>query len=149
MPIQTTRLLQFSRQFKKFYAHRFRSLLEESGLTMREMDVLLFLANNPLYDTARDIADLRGLSKSQVSQAVDLLAAEGLLLRTPDVYDRRIIHLSITPEGLPLSQAAQAAQADCVQHLLAGLTPEQEAQLATILHIVLDNGDRLSKEAEA
>lgn len=147
MQIQSTRLLQFSKQFKKFYAHQFLSVLERTGLSMREVDVMLFLANNPDYDTARDITEFRGLSKSQVSQAVDLLAAEGLLLRTPDLADRRVIHLSITEDGAPLAGEMLAVQAQCVQKLLSGLTEAQVAQLSATLETVLDNGMRLAEEA--
>ena len=145
MQISSTRLLQFSQQFKKFYAHQFLPLLKESGLSMREMDVLLFLANN--FDTARDITEFRGLSKSQVSQAVDLLAAEGLLLRTPDTDDRRVVHLSVTPEGMPLARKAQSVQTACGDQLFAGLTPEQEQLLHTTLETVLVNASRLAEEA--
>ena len=113
MQIQSTRLLQFAQQFKKFYAYQFAPLLKRSGLSMREVDVLLFLVNTPGYDTARDIAEFRGLSKSQVSQAVDLLAAEGLLQRAPDHTDRRVIHLSITPDGMPRAEEAQICLAAC------------------------------------
>jgi len=142
----TTRLLQFYQQFKKFYTRRFAALLEQSQLSMREMDILLFLINNPGYDTARDITEYRGISKSQVSQAVDLLYAEGLLHRTADESDRRIIHLSLTKEGLPLAMAAQAVQNACAQDLLFGLTQAQQEQLKYMLNVVLDNGERLAED---
>ena len=142
-----TRLLKFFKEFSKYHDCRYTSLAAEHGLSMREVDVLLFLANNPGYDTARDITEYRGLSKSQVSQAVDLLAAEGFLLRTPDAADRRIIHLSITEEGLPMAMQAQVIQASCGQQLLAGLTPEQGDLLHSILETVLDNASRLAEEA--
>lgn len=145
MEISTTRILQFSQQFKKFYARQFAPLVQKSRLSMRELDVLLFLANNPNYDTARDIAEFRTLAKSQVSQAVELLAAEGLLQRTPDGNDRRVIHLSITSEGMPLAREAQEIQARCGQQLFAGLTAEQILQLRTILEVVLLNGEQLEE----
>lgn len=145
--MNTTRLLQFSKQFQKFYANRFAALLERRQLSMREMDVLLFLVNNPGYDTARDITEFRGISKSQVSQAVDLLTAEGLLQRTPDTADRRVVHLSLTEDGAPLAAEALAIQSACVQQLISGLTTEQQEQLKVMLDIVLDNGARLAEEA--
>ena len=125
MSTNYTRLLQFSQQFGKFYACQFTPLLERTGLTMREVHVLLFLANNPDYDTARDVTLYRGMSKSQVSQAVELLCAEGLLQRTPDGTDRRMVHLSITPEGRPLARECQGLQEHCGARLLDGLSPEQ------------------------
>ena len=147
MSTNYTRLLQFSQQFGKFYACQFTPLLERTGLTMREVHVLLFLANNPDYDTARDVTLYRGMSKSQVSQAVELLCAEGLLQRTPDGTDRRMVHLSITPEGRPLARECQGLQEHCGARLLDGLSLKQVGQLRELLETVLDNGARLAEEA--
>lgn len=147
MPANYTRLLQFSQQFGKFYAYQFAPLLERTGLTMREVHVLLYLANNPGYDTARDVTLYRGMSKSQVSQAVELLCAEGLLQRTPDEADRRMVHLSITQAGQPLARECQVLQERCGTRLLDGLSPEQVRQLRDLLETVLDNGAHLAEEA--
>ena len=70
-----TRLLLFFQQYTAYCDRQFQPLLEEMDLTMREVHVLLFLANNPDYDTARDITVLRGISKSQVSQAAIIHSA--------------------------------------------------------------------------
>lgn len=148
MSIHSTRLLQFFQHFEAFYNRQFAPLLERSGLSMREVRVLLFLANNPDYDTARDITVLRGISKSQVSQAVELLAAEGLLARTPDPADRRVVHLSITETGRPLAGECQAMQERCVGRLLTGLAPEEVQALEGLLETVLDNGARLAGEVD-
>ena len=43
------------------------------GITRMELDILLFLANNPCFDTATEIVEIRYLSKSQVSSSVKLL----------------------------------------------------------------------------
>ena len=102
MSTNYTRLLQFSQQFGKFYACQFTPLLERTGLTMREVHVLLFLANNPDYDTARDVTLYRGMSKSQVSQAVELLCAEGLLQRTP--RGRRATREAYRYLGVPMPE---------------------------------------------
>lgn len=147
MATQYTRLLQFYQHFEKFYTHQFSDFLDRTGLSIREAHVLLFLANNPDYDTARDITVLRGISKSQVSQAVELLAAEGFLLRMPDAADRRVVHLTISPDGWPLARECQAIQERCAAQLLTGLTLEQIDQLKLLLETVLDNGARLAEEA--
>lgn len=146
--MNSTKLLQFSKQFGKYCAHRFAPLCAEYGLTIREVDILLFLANNPCYTTARDITEYRGISKSQVSQAVDFLVELGFLTRTADVDDRRLLHLSITAEGQPVTQKALAIQAECGTQLLTGLTPAQQDQLQELLDIVLENGLRLNEETE-
>lgn len=109
--------------------------------------MLLFLANNPQYDTARDVTEFRGLSKSQVSQAVELLVAEGLVSRTPDSSDRRVVHLSLTEEAGPLAREAQALQNSCAARLLSGFGPKESDQLLTFLERVLENGRILAEEA--
>lgn len=44
-----------------------------------DVDILLFLANNPCFDTATDIIEVRYLSKSQVSSSIKLLEQCGYL----------------------------------------------------------------------
>ena len=146
MPTHYTRLLQFSQQFGKFYVREFTPLLKETGLSMREIHVLLFLANNPQFDTARDITEFRSISKSQVSQAVDYLAAEGILSRTPDPFDRRVVHLSITEYGQTYAERCQEIQIACGHRLLSGLSAEDKTQLYHLLDMVLTNSEHLFTE---
>ena len=49
--------------------------------------------------TAADIAELRMLSKGNVSQGVESLIQNGYLERFPDLSDRRRIHLSLTAQS--------------------------------------------------
>ena len=42
---------------KRLYGQRIQPVCEAYGLTRMEMDILLFLANNPAFDTARDIVE--------------------------------------------------------------------------------------------
>ena len=74
--ITIAQLTRLPRKFSKYYDRQFLPLLEKTGISMRELHVLLFLANHPGQDTARDVTELRGLAKSQVSQAVEALMAE-------------------------------------------------------------------------
>lgn len=149
MSISYTRILQFYQNYSRFYCRRFAPLLERSGLSMREINVLLFFANNPGYDTAREVTQYRGLSKSQVSQAVDLLCAQGLLERQTDPSDRRVVHLHLTEEARPLTREAQTIQASCTAQLLDGFSSEETEQFCGFLERVLDNASSLAKETEA
>ena len=144
----TTRFLQFSKQFGKYCEHRFTPLSQRHGLSMREINVLLFLANNPGFDTARDITEYRGISKSQVSQAVEFLVELSYLTRTPDPDDRRLLHLALTEEGLALARECKAVQARCGQDLLDGMTEDQVRQLQELWDMVMANGERLSREVD-
>ena len=146
MTLSYTRLLQFYKQFGKFYARQFSDFSARTGLSMREIHVLLFLANNPGYDTARDIVELRGLAKSQVSQAVELLVSRDLLRRVADGADRRVVHLEITEAGAPLAARCQAIQAACGHRLLESLTPEESDQFSRLLAKVFARAEQLTEK---
>ena len=149
MAINGSRLLRASRQFKRFYERQFLPLLEREQLTMREIHVLLFLVNHPDFDTARDVAELRGLPKSQVSSAVDLLVERGLLWRLPDQEDRRVVHLAITEAGVTLGREAREIQTACWKELLSPLTTAESARFQALLEKVLDGMDRQVREGGA
>ena len=142
--IPIAQLTRLPRTFMKYYDRQFLPLLEQTGLTMREIHVLLFLANHPGQDTARDVTELRGLAKSQVSQAVEVLTSRGVLARRADREDRRIIHLEITAEGRPLAREAQALQCACGKRLLAGLSEEEQAVFLNLLERVLRETETLT-----
>ena len=93
------------------------------------------------------MTEFRGLSKSQVSQAVEFLAAEGFLRRAPDRTDRRIVHLTLTEAGASLARECQAIQTACARRLLDGLSPAEETQFFALLETVLNNGALLAEEA--
>ena len=141
-------LTRLPRTFGKYYDRQFLPLLERTGLSMREIHVLLFLVNHPGQDTARDVTERRGLAKSQVSQAVEVLTGMGLLARRADGEDRRVIHLEITEQGAPLAREAQAVQAACGRLLLAGLTEEERTVFLDLLERVLRKTEELSAEKE-
>ena len=113
---------------------------------MREIHVVLFLANHPARDTARDVTELRGLAKSQVSAAVDLLAARELLRRRPDKADRRVIHLALTDAGAALAREGQKLQSTCLDALFAGLTQSEAERFQELLEKVLTSAEVRLKE---
>lgn len=146
MKVNSTRLLWVVQQFRRYYDRQFTDLLARSGLTMREMDVTLFLTNNPGHDTARDVTELRGLSKSQVSAAVDLLAERGLLDRLPDRADRRVVHLALTEAGAALARQGRQIQSACLEKLFSGLTPAETDRNQQLLEKVLTGAETQLRE---
>ncbi len=53
-------LTRFSQYFRRFYARQFTPLMERTGLTIRDIMVLLFLANHPEQDTAGGSSENHG-----------------------------------------------------------------------------------------
>ena len=89
--------LIIGRKLNKTYNRYLGEVSEIYGLNRMEINVLLFLYNNPGYDTASDIVELRSFPKSNVSKAVDVLTGRNYLEGITDKEDRRIIHLRNMP----------------------------------------------------
>ena len=124
-----------SQGLRKLYCGLFTSMLESWGLTQLEADILLFLANNPEYDTARDIVEVRHLAKSHVSAGIEALAGRGLLEREKLAGNRKTIHLRLT------EAAGQAVQRQYGELLLAGLAEGEREELFRLLERIGENVD--------
>ncbi len=121
-------------------------MLDRHGLTQLEVDILLFLANNPAYDTARDIVEKRHLAKSHVSVGVDALAARGMLDRRKREGNRKTIHLCLTAAAAPVVEEGRAVQQQYAGMLLQGFSGEERRELFRLLDKVSENVDRVLTE---
>ena len=80
-----------------------------------------------------------GIDRSDVVAAINELADEKLVERTPDPDDRRRNVITITPSGLQQLQRLDSALAEVQDQLLAPLSMEERKELARLLTIVLDH----------
>lgn len=104
-----------------------------------EVDVVLFLGNNPGYDTASDMVQLCQLTKSHVSKAVDRLTELGYITQERDQQNRRKVHLLLTEAAQPLLKAGQAAQKRFVDALTRGLSKEEKDIAKRVLEKMIEN----------
>ena len=135
-----------SQGLRKLYCNLFTPLLERQGLTQLEMDILLFLANNPACDTARDIVEKRHLAKSHVSVGVDSLAARGLLNRQMRPGNRKTIHLCLTDAAAPVVEEGRNVQTHYANILLNGFSEAERSELFRLLDKVGRNVDQVLSE---
>lgn len=94
-------------------------------MTRIELDILLFLANNPCFDTATDIIEIRYLSKSQVSSTIKLLEKKGYLRKEYADGNRKTAHLKLCPNAGDIIRDGKAAQEDFVAALLEGFSKSE------------------------
>ena len=80
---------------ESLYTKTVSPVCEKYGLTYMEFTVLMFLANNPQFDTAAEVVKYRHLTKSHVSMSVRSLQGRGLIRGEYREPNRRTIHLSI------------------------------------------------------
>lgn len=130
-----------SRGLSKLYNRLFTPLLAKYGLTQTEADILMFLANNPGYDTAHDIVEQRHLAKSHISSGVEALAGRGLLERYQHEGNRKTIHLRLTEAASPIIKEGRCLQKRYGRLLFAGLSKSEIHQLMRLLDHVAQNVD--------
>ncbi len=138
MTIQET-LLTGMRNAKLLYAKSFDPLVRKYGVAQLQWDILLFLHHNPGFDTAQSICDLRGLSKSNVSNAVEELVQRGYLVRSRDGGNRRVVHLAVTEAAKPLITEGLETQQSFFGALLKGLDGAERRQAAALFAKINDN----------
>ena len=127
------------RSLTKAYNKHLGEVSDSYGLNRMEINVLLFLYNNPGYDTASDIVELRSFPKSNVSKAVDALTGRGYLEGITDKEDRRIIHLRICPPALEAVKAARERQEDFLRFIYRGIKKEEKKVVDHVLSVISHN----------
>lgn len=136
---RTTDVLISIRRMIKLYEKMLKRACEKYQLTQIEADIISFLQNNPGKDTAKDIAELRMLSKGNVSQAVENLIQRSLLKRQQDTADRRRIHLSLLPKAKPMMGEIEKMRQEFQKEVFAGFSQEEREQYAAFNDRIMQN----------
>ncbi len=75
--MQTADILIILHNMLEMYQNLCFPICRQSGLMQNAFDILMFLANNPEYNTAKDISNIRRIKANIVSFSVDKLVKEG------------------------------------------------------------------------
>lgn len=113
--------------FKKRYDQALDPVAQRCGLTRMELDLLLFLHNNPEHATAAQAVRLRRWTKSHVSAAAHSLEEKGLLAADHPPGNRKTLRLTPLPAAGEIIRQGAAAQERFAQLLSRGITPEERA----------------------
>ncbi|MDH6108562.1 DNA-binding MarR family transcriptional regulator [Kitasatospora sp. MAP12-15] len=113
-------------------------LLGAEGLTRPEFDILGALRRADHELTPTQLARESFASGAAVTKRLRLLEKRGLIARRTDERDRRVTHLSLTASGRELVDRLIPVMIANDRALLAGLTAEQNNELARALgHLLL------------
>ena len=108
-------------------------------LTYMEFTVLMFLHNNPQYDTAAQIVKVRQLTKSHVSLSLRSLQERGLVEGVYYPGNLKTVHLQLTKASESIVAAGAAAQEEFGACLVRGFTAEEVNQLQILMERVHSN----------
>lgn len=107
--------------------------LAEHGMKVRTYSVLA-LACDPARLSQREIAEYLRLDPSQVVNLVDGMETQGLVVREPDVRDRRANVIVATEAGHALFSVLSDAVTEAEMRRHASLSSDERATLMDLLH---------------
>jgi DNA-binding MarR family transcriptional regulator len=110
-------------------------LVAEHGMTTRDYEVLLYLAQSPDRKLAMSaLAERTMLTRSGITRLVDGLVLGGLIERVACSRDARVSYAQLTELGYERLRDAGCSHVRSIQRLfLEHFTPEEVAQLASLL----------------
>lgn len=116
---------------------------EKYDLRQLEYDILMFLYNNPKYNTAADIVRIRKSTKSHVSTSLKVLEDRGLIERRVDKDNKKRITIHLLQMANEVIEDGKWAQKEFAQDMFDGLTEEEIKMFMNVFQKVYDNAARM------
>lgn len=110
--------------------------LSVAGLSLAKLLALKALSDAGESMPLGQLAERLSCVKSNVTQLVDRLEADGLVSREPDPHDRRTRLAVLTPAGRKACKEGARLQQEAEKQLLNKLTRSETHQLAVLLEKV-------------
>ena len=137
--------VELTKKFMAAYKAAQKKVCKAWNVPEVSLDILLFLANNPEYTTARDIVEVRSIKANLVSQHVDRMVREGYLCRKEVQGDRRKRDLSLTEKAMPIVEAGRKMQTDFFETLFYGVSEGEKRAFFETMDIMSRNMDKILK----
>lgn len=109
--------------------------LVRAGVSMTHLHVIWQLEDHGGSLPMGRLADLLGVSMSNVTGLVDRMEERGLVERVRPADDRRVVHVRPTPAGLESARAFELIKTDTIKRVLDRLT---ETQLTRLVRAIED-----------
>ena len=120
--------------------------VREKGLSMSQVNAL-FHIHRASGSGVTDLGEHLGISNAAVSQLLERLVQQGLILRQEDPADRRAKKLILTEKGLQTLQEGIHARQGWLHDLAETLSPAEKEQVLAALQILIDKTNRLEQSA--
>ncbi len=138
--------IKIAQNLLKVYSAKCKPLCQEVGIPQTAFDILMFLADNPEFDTARDVVETRYIKANLVSVNVESLVREGYLKREKSLSDRRKTRLVCTEKAWPIVERGRQIQESFVKELFKNIDEQMRADFFQVLRILEDNLKQIKEE---
>lgn len=138
-------LLKNLSQMRKAYAKTCYPQLAQYALSPCEIDILIFLSNNPDINIAKELTVYLGVAKSLIARSVDNLVKRELLTICIDEKDRRVQHLLLASDSNEIISLIKTKQDDFSKQAVQGIAYEDMLNLQNVLGKINKNITKLVK----
>lgn len=128
-----------------YYETLTRSVCDKYNLTQMEYDILMFLYNNPQYNTAADIVKVRKSAKSHVSASLKFLEGKGFIEKRQCEDNKKHIEIILLDSVQEIVEAGLNVQKEFVKNMLQGLTEEEIVMCRSIFSRICNNAENCLK----
>ncbi len=133
-------------QFKQLMEYRIAEIREKYDLRKVDIEILYYLSKSSGRNTSKDIKTDTKINKGHISQSIDRLQKQGLLIFVPDEDDRRCVHLSITDQARPVVQNIETVWNELNNIIFEGITEEEKQVLSVVAGKIARNMENALKE---
>lgn len=129
-----------------YYERLTRLVCDQYELTQMEYDILMFLYNNPQYNTAADIVKVRKSTKSHVSTSLKLLEDRGLVEKKQSEDNKKHVEIFLLDSAQEIVQAGLDVQKEFVNNMFQGLTAEEMVMCKRVFRKICNNAENQLKD---
>lgn len=116
---------------------------EQYQLRQLEYDILMFIYNNPAYNTAADIVRIRKSTKSHVSTSLKVLEDRGFIDRRVDKDNKKHVTIHLLQLANEVIEDGIWVQKEFAQDMFEGLSEEEIKVFMSVFQKVYDNAERM------
>lgn len=107
-------------------------LLSSAGASLARTKILGHIERHSPVRSA-DLAAAFGFAPRTITEALDALERDGLVVRTSDASDRRVKNIALTAQGREVLQSTEPLRKDFIESLFSAISPQESQQLTAVL----------------
>ena len=127
----------------RYYEMKVSGVCEKYQLRQLEYDILMFIYNNPEYNTAADIVRIRKSTKSHVSISLKVLEDRGFIERRVDKDNKKHVTIHLLQLANEVIEDGIWVQKEFAQDMFEGLSEEEIKVFMSVFQKVYDNAERM------
>lgn len=133
--------LRLSNRLREYYGKQIKDRFAEYTFSPNEISILILLQNNNSITTSTQLRVVLGVSKALVSRSVTSLEQKGIVLVKPDPNDKRISHIELTENAIPVLEKI-SVEIEKINQVLFKDIPTKDIQC------MIDTMNKMNKKIE-